>query len=214
MGQKVHPVGMRIGIIKTWSSNWYAGKKDYAQFLHRDLAIRKFLDDTLQGLGLSHVEVSQANNVVQLKIHTAKPGLIIGQQGSKIEELKEKLKREFKLNFSIDVIEIRKPNLNAQIVAENIARQVERRISYRRAAKASIEKAMEGGAKGIKISLGGRLNGVEIARREFFSEGKIPLHTLRADIDYGFCEANTTFGIVSIKVWIYHGEIFKDKIAR
>lgn len=209
MGQKVHPVGMRIGITRSWDSNWYANKKDYSQMLHRELEIRKFLEDKLKGLGVSHIEIAQANNVVQLKIHTAKPGLIIGQQGAKIEELKDLLKRKFNLNFSVDVIEINKPQLDARIVGDSIAKQIERRISYRRAAKAAIEKAIESGAKGIKISLSGRLNGVEIARREFFSEGKIPLHTLRANIDYALSEADTTYGKVSVKTWIYHGEVFQ-----
>lgn len=209
MGQKVHPVGMRIGITRSWDSNWFSSKRGYATMLHQELAIREYLKGVLKGLSVSHVEIAQNKNVVDLKIHTAKPGLIIGQQGAKIEELKEKLTRKFGLNFSVDVVEVPKPALDANIVAENIAKQVERRISYRRASKAAIDKAMEQGAKGIKISVGGRLNGVEIARREFFTKGKIPLHTLRADIDYAFAEADTTYGKIGIKVWIYLGEVFK-----
>ncbi|PIQ77928.1 30S ribosomal protein S3 [Candidatus Peregrinibacteria bacterium CG11_big_fil_rev_8_21_14_0_20_41_10] len=213
MGQKVHPVGMRIGINRGWNSSWFGTKRNYASLLHQELRIREYLDTQFNGLGVSYVELAQNNNIVDLKIHTAKPGLIIGQQGAKIEELKEKLHSKFNLNFSIEVIEIRKPAIDAAIVADSIAKQLERRISYRRACKAAIEKAMEQGAKGIKISLGGRLNGVEIARSEFFTRGKIPLHTLRADIDYKNVRAQTTYGAIGIKVWVYHGEVF-DRSAK
>lgn len=211
MGQKVHPNGMRIGITHSWNSNWYANKRKYANFLHQEIAIRDYLDKELKGMSVSRIEVAQNSNIVELKIHSAKPGLIIGQQGAKIEELKEKLNRAFGLNFTVDVVEVSKPSLDAAIIGESIAKQVERRISYRRAAKAAIEKAMEQGAQGIKISIGGRLNGVEIARREFFSKGKIPLHTLRANINYAFYEANTTYGIIGVKVWVYLGEVFSHK---
>lgn len=216
MGQKVHPNGMRVGIIRSWNSSWFAGKHNYAKILHDELAIRKYLKTTLDGMSVSKVEISINNNVVDIKIHSGKPGMLIGQQGAKIEELKEKLTKKFGHSFSVDVIEVKKPSTDATIVGETIAKQIERRISYRRAAKAAIEKAMEQGARGIKVLIGGRLNGAEIARSEFFTEGKIPLHTLRADIDYVHTEAHTTYGLISVKVWIYQGEVFtrgKNKVA-
>lgn len=216
MGQKVHPNGMRIGIIRSWNSSWFAGKHNYAKILHDELAIRKYLKTTLDGMSVSKVEISINSNVVDIKIHSGKPGMLIGQQGAKIEELKEKLTKKFGHSFSVDVIEVKKPSTDATIVGETIAKQIERRISYRRAAKAAIEKAMEQGARGIKVLIGGRLNGAEIARSEFFTEGKIPLHTLRADIDYVHTEAHTTYGLISVKVWIYQGEVFtrgKNKVA-
>ena len=208
MGQKVHPIGMRIKINRTWRSKWFANKKNFAKMLHQELAIRKFLNKELFDNAVSHIEISQDHNVVNVVIHTAKPGIVIGQQGAKIEVLKEKLAKEFGLTFSVDVVEVTNPATNAQIIADTTARQLERRIAYRRAAKAAIEKAMEQGAKGVKIQVAGRLNGVEISRSEYYSEGKIPLHTLRADIDYATAEANTTFGIIGIKVWVYNGEVF------
>jgi small subunit ribosomal protein S3 len=216
MGQKVHPNGMRVGIIRSWNSSWFAGKHNYAKILHDELAIRKYLKTTLDGMSVSKVEISINSNVVDIKIHSGKPGMLIGQQGAKIEELKEKLTKKFGHSFSVDVIEVKKPSTDATIVGETIAKQIERRISYRRAAKAAIEKAMEQGARGIKVLIGGRLNGAEIARSEFFTEGKIPLHTLRADIDYVHTEAHTTYGLISVKVWIYQGEVFtrgKNKVA-
>lgn len=211
MGQKVNPTGMRTGIIRSWSSNWFASKNKYKDYLKDDLAIRKYLSKLFAGLGVSDIEVQNTSGQIIINIHSAKPGLIIGQGGSKIEELKEKLERKFGQKFGINVVEISKPALDATIVAENIAQQIERRISYRRAAKASIEKAMEGGAQGIKVRVGGRLNGVEIARSEFFSEGRIPLQTFRADIDYALVKAHTTYGVIGVKVWIYKGDVFTKK---
>lgn len=211
MGQKVNPTGMRTGIIKSWASNWFASKGKYKHYLKDDLAIRKYLEKVFQGLGVSHIEIQNTSGQIIINIHSAKPGLIIGQGGSKIEELKDKLERKFNQNFGINVLEINKPALDAKIVAENIAQQIERRISYRRAAKASLEKAMESGAKGIKVRVGGRLNGVEIARSEFFSEGRIPLQTFRADIDYAMVKAHTTYGVIGVKVWIYKGDVFTKR---
>jgi small subunit ribosomal protein S3 len=208
MGQKVNPTGIRLGITHTWDSKWFPAKGDYAKFLKLDIDIREYLRNKFQGLGVSTIELENASGVITLNLHAAKPGLIIGQQGSKIEELKEELEKEFNNKFIINVKEINKPELDSFIVAENIAKQVERRISYRRAAKAAIEKAMMNGAKGVKIKVAGRLNGVEIARSEFFTEGRVPLQTLRADIDYCHYEANTTYGIIGIKVWIYKGDVF------
>ncbi len=208
MGQKINPTAMRIGIIKTWSSKWFPPKGSYSSYLHDDLKIRKHLEKIFKGMGVSKIEVHNASGQMSVTIHSAKPGVIIGQQGSKIDELREKLERKFNQKFAINVVEINKPALDAKVVAENIAQQVERRISYRRASKAAIEKAMEAGAKGIKIRVGGRLNGVEIARSEYFTDGRIPLQTFRADIDYALVPANTTYGVIGIKVWIYKGDVF------
>lgn len=211
MGQKVNPTGIRLGITRTWDSKWFPAKGDYAKFLKLDVKIRKHLRDKFQGLGISKVELENASGVVTLTLHAAKPGLVIGQQGSKIDELKIELEKQFKVKFIVNVKEIPKPELDAFIVAENIAKQVERRISYRRAAKAAIEKALMSGAKGVKVKVAGRLNGVDIARSEFFTEGRVPLQTLRADIDYCHYEAHTTFGVIGIKVWIYKGDVFANK---
>lgn len=211
MGQKVNPQGIRIGITRSWESTWFPPKGDYAKYLHLDVSIRKYLQKVFKGLGVAKVELQTTPGTVNLVIHAAKPGLIIGQQGSKIDELREKLEKEFGIKFGINVIEIPKPATNAYVVAESVAQQVERRISYRRAAKVAIDKALEAGAKGIKVKLGGRLNGVEIARSEFFSKGRVPLQTLRADIDYSYLIANTTYGTIGIKVWIYHGDVLKRR---
>jgi small subunit ribosomal protein S3 len=208
MGQKVNPNGLRIGINKTWDSNWFAPKSKYSTYLNQDLTIRKFLKKELAGKSVSKIEIQNNAGQVNIKIHSAKPGLIIGQQGAKIDELKDKLQREFDANFGVSVVEIPKAGTDATVIAENIASQMERRISYRRVAKMAIEKAMESGAKGAKIRVSGRLNGVDIARSEFFSKGRIPLHTLRADIDYSEATAHTTYGAIGIKVWIYKGEVF------
>lgn len=208
MGQKVNPIGMRIGINRLWDSKWYAGKKKYHKTLHEDFHIEKLIREKLKDASVSKVEILRTANAVSINVHTAKPGLIIGRGGETIEALKEKLEKKFGNKFGVNILEIKKPMLDAHLVAEQVARQVERRISYRRAAKMSIEKAMEAGAKGIKIRLGGRLNGVEIARSEFFSKGKIPLHTFRANIDYALVPSNTTYGAIGVKVWIYKGDIF------
>lgn len=212
MGQKVNPKVIRLGITHDWDSKWYAGKATYAKILHQDLAIDKMVTQELGTDGISKLEIMRTQGKVILNIHTSKPGVIIGRGGEIIEKLKDKLHKRFKETFAINIKEIKKPNLDAQIVAEGIARQVEKRISYRRAAKMAIEKIIEAGALGAKIYLGGRLNGVEISRGEFFSKGKIPLHTFRADIDYAFAPANTSYGIIGIKTWIYKGNVFKKDL--
>ncbi len=211
MGQKVNPKGLRIGINRTWDSMWYAGKKNYKKFLHEDFAIRKFLKRLLKDASLAKIEILRSAKQVTLNLHTGKPGLIIGRQGEGIERIKEKLNKEFNQPFIINIKEVKKPELDATLVADAIARQVERRIPYRRAAKGAVQKAMEMGAKGIKVFVAGRLNGVEIARSEYFKDGNIPLHTLRSDIDYAKSVAATTYGVIGIKVWIYKGQLFDKK---
>ncbi len=209
MGQKVNPKSMRIGIINTWNSKWFAPKKKYAFFFHQDLAIRQYLEKTFPHAGLANIEILRQANKVTLNISTSKPGLIIGKGGDGTEELKAKLQKNFDTSFEVNVLEIKAIYRNAKLIAENIAHQIERRLPYRRVIKAALAKSKEEGIKGIKVSLAGRLNGVEIARSETFSEGTIPLHTFRADIDYALGEAATTYGIIGIKVWIYKGEVFK-----
>ncbi|MFA7686040.1 MAG: 30S ribosomal protein S3, partial [Candidatus Gracilibacteria bacterium] len=200
---------------REWDSKWYASKVNYVKLFHQDIAIEKLIKEKVETEGLSRLEILRVQGKVILNIHTSKPGLIIGRGGDSIEKLKDLLTKKFKETFAINIKEVKKPMLDANIVAESIARQVEKRISYRRASKMTIEKVMESGAKGIKIYLGGRLNGVEISRGEFFSKGKIPLHTFRADIDYSSVAAQTTYGKIGIKVWIYRGEVFrKDLMAR
>lgn len=215
MGQKVHPKGIRIGITQDWDSKWFAGKKNFAKLFHQDLAIEQLINTKLETEGLSRVEIMRTQGKVLINIHTAKPGLLIGRGGETIEKLKDDLTKQFKETFAINIKEIKKPMLDARVVADSIARQVEKRVSYRRAAKMSVEKVMEAGALGVKIYLGGRLNGVEISRGEFFTKGKIPLHTFRADIDYTMTAASTSYGKIGIKVWIYRGDVFKkDLMAR
>ncbi len=210
MGQKVHPHGIRLGIIKTWDAKWYADK-EFAQNLHEDIKIRKELKKLLMLSGVSRIETERSKNRLKLTIHTAKPGMVIGRGGSGIEEIKTKLKKFTDKRLDININEIRQPDLDATLVAENIAAQLERRIAFRRAMKQSVGRTMRLGAKGIKIMCSGRLGGAEIARSESYREGSIPLHTLRADIDYGFAEANTTYGRIGIKVWIFKGEILPEK---
>ena len=211
MGQKVDPNILRIGIIRSWDSKWYANKRDYSKFLLKDLKIEKIIRKKLEDASVSRIEIHRTSNKVIINIHSAKPGLIIGRQGAGIESLKEELEKKFHEEFSLSIKEISKPAIDARLLGENIAKQIEKRISYRRAAKMAVEKALESGAQGAKISLAGRLNGVEIARSEFFAKGKIPLHTLRANIDYAKTVAKTTYGTIGIKVWVYKGDIFKKK---
>ena len=216
MGQKVHPHGIRLGIVKTWDAKWYADK-DFAQNLHEDIKIRKELKKQLMSSGVSRIETERSKNRLKLTIHTAKPGMVIGRGGSGIEDIKAKLKKFTDKKLDININEIRQPDLDATLVAENIAAQLERRIAFRRAMKQSVGRTMRLGALGIKIACSGRLGGAEIARSESYREGSIPLHTLRADIDYGFAEANTTYGRIGVKVWIFKGEILperKDKTDR
>lgn len=206
MGQKVNPIGLRIGIIRDWESKWYADK-NYADLLQEDIKIRKFLKGRLKDSAVSHIEIERAVNRVNVTIHTAKPGMVIGKGGTEVENLRLLVSKISDKKVHINIAEIKTPELNAQLVAENIAQQLERRISFRRAMKQAIQRTMRSGAKGIKTLVGGRLGGAEIARKEGYSEGTVPLHTLRANIDYGTAEAATTYGLLGVKVWIYHGEV-------
>jgi len=213
VGQKVHPKGFRIGIIRDWDSNWYADR-DYSELLHEDVKLRKFIKDRFYAAGISKVEIQRTGNRIRVTIHTAKPGIIIGRGGIEVERLKVNLAEMTKKNVNINIQEIRRPEMDAQIVAENVAQQLEKRISFRRAMKQTVGRTMRSGGIGIKIAISGRLGGAEIARTEWYAEGKVPLHTLRADIDYGFAEANTTYGKIGIKVWINRGEILPEAKQR
>ena len=210
MGQKVNPHGMRLGIVKTWDAKWYADK-DYAANLHEDIKIRAYLKATLQIAGVSRIETERSKNRLKLTIHTAKPGMVIGRGGSGIEQIKEGLKKYTEKHVDINIAEIKQPDMDSTLVAENIAGQLERRIAFRRALKQAVGRTMRMGAKGIKIMVSGRLGGAEIARKESYREGSIPLHTLRADIDYGTAEAHTTYGRIGIKVWIFKGEVLPER---
>ena len=209
MWQKVNPHGLRVGVIKDWDSKWYAGK-DYEKFLLEDIKIREFIKEKLFLSGISKVEIERASNKARISIHTAKPGMVIGRQGSNTELLKSDLKKMTESAIEINIVEVKTPDMDATLVAENIAAQLERRIAFRRAMKQCVGRTMRMGAKGIKITCGGRLGGAEIARSESYREGSIPLHTLRADIDYGTAEAHTTYGRIGIKVWIYKGEVLPE----
>jgi small subunit ribosomal protein S3 len=206
MGQKVHPIGFRLGIIKTWDSRWYA-KKNYAALLHEDIKIRNEVKKRLSSAGVSKIEIERAGQKAKINIHTARPGIIIGKKGAEVDKLKKDLEAMTGKQMYINIQEIRRPELEAQLVAENIALQLERRIAFRRAMKKSVTSALRLGAQGIKINCAGRLAGAEIARTEWYREGRVPLHTLRADIQYGFAEAKTTMGQIGVKVWIYKGEV-------
>ncbi|WP_249872546.1 30S ribosomal protein S3 [Oceanobacillus saliphilus] len=210
MGQKVNPTGLRVGIIKDWESKWYAGK-DYADLLHEDIKIREYLENRLSTAAVSSIEIERAANRVNITIHTGKPGMVIGKGGSEVEALRKSLNSLTGKRVHINIVEIKKVDLNAKLVSDNIARQLENRISFRRAQKQAIQRAMRGGAKGIKTQVSGRLGGADIARAEHYSEGTVPLHTLRADIDYGTAEADTTYGKLGVKVWIYRGEVLPTK---
>ncbi|MBO4872675.1 MAG: 30S ribosomal protein S3 [Lachnospiraceae bacterium] len=211
MGQKVNPHGLRVGVIKGWDSVWYADGKDFADNLVEDQKIREFLKKKLYDSGVSHINIERASDRVKVTVHTAKPGMVIGKGGADIEKLKAEVQKLTAKKLLIDVKEIKRPDKEAQLVAENIAHQLENRIGYRRAVKSNMSRALKSGALGIKASVGGRLGGADIARTEFYSEGTIPLQTLRADIDYGFAEANTTYGKLGVKVWIYKGEVLPTK---
>jgi small subunit ribosomal protein S3 len=208
LGQKVNPIGLRLGIVKTWDSRWYAGK-DYAGYILADHQIRKFIKKKLFHAGISRIEIERSARRVRLRIFTARPGIVIGKKGSEIELLKKELEKLISQEVLIDIQEVRKPEIDAQLVAENVALQIERRVAFRRAMKRGVSSAMRFGAQGIKIICSGRLGGAEMARTEWYREGRVPLHTLRADINYGFAEAHTTYGIVGIKVFIFSGEILK-----
>ena len=211
MGQKVHPTGARLGIIKDWSSKWYADDRNFADYLVEDYNIRKFLKKRLYSAGVSRIEIERASDKVKIIIHTAKPGLVIGKGGAEIEKVKAELAKYTDKKLIVDIKEVKRPDREAQLVAENIALQLENRVSFRRAMKSCMGRTMKAGAKGIKTAVSGRLGGADIARTEFYSEGTIPLQTLRADIDYGFAEADTTYGKLGVKVWIYKGEVLPSK---
>ncbi len=210
MGQKVNPKGMRIGVIKTWDSRWYAGR-DYAKYVFEDHKLRTFVKKELYHAGLSRIDIERSSNRIKLRIYAARPGIIIGKKGSEIEALKKRLEKLVSGEIQVDIQELRKPEIDAQLVAENVANQLIRRVAFRRAMKRSVTSAMRFGAQGVKIICSGRLGGAEIARSEWYKEGRVPLHTLRADIDYGVTTARTTYGAIGIKVYIFKGEILKNE---
>ena len=212
MGQKVNPIGIRLGIVRTWESRWYADK-NYSDYILEDHKIRKYLKNRLYHTGVARIEIERSSNRVRLRIFTARPGIVIGKKGSEIEKLKKALEGRVSQEVLIDIQEIRKPEVDAQLVAENVAMQIERRVAFRRAMKRGVSSAMRFGAKGVKIICSGRLGGAEMARTEWYREGRVPLHTLRADIDYGITEARTTYGVIGIKVFVFHGEILKKDQA-
>lgn len=213
MGQKVHPKGLRIGIIKDWDARWISDKKSYTDLLHEDLDLRNYIKKRLFAAGIARIEIERAANRVKVTIHAAKPGMVIGKGGSGVEDLRRSLEARTGKQISINIVEIKTPELEAQLVAENIAAALEKRVSYRRAMKQAISRAMKLGAKGVKVIVAGRLAGAEIARRERAWEGTVPLHTLRADVDYGFAEARTTYGQIGVKVWIYKGQVLRARKA-
>ena len=209
MGQKVNPIGIRLGIVKDWTSTWYADSKDYADFLNNDIEVRGFLKKTLAAASVSRIQINRPARNAHITIHTARPGVVIGKKGEEIDKLRAEVSQRMGIPVHISIEEIRKPELDAQLVAEGIAQQLERRIMFRRAMKRAVQSTMRAGAGGVRVNIAGRLNGAEIARSEWYREGRVPLHTLRADIDYGFAEARTTYGILGVKVWIFRGEVFE-----
>jgi small subunit ribosomal protein S3 len=208
MGQKVHPIGIRLGFIKDWTSRWYANSQNYSEYLFKDLQVREFLKKKLGHASISRIQINRPANNAQITIHTARPGLVIGKKGEDIDSLRKEISTMIGVPVQLNVEEIRKPELDAQLVAEGVAQQLEKRIMFRRAMKRAVQNTMRVGAEGIKINVGGRLNGAEIARCEWYREGRVPLHTFRANIDYGFAEAKTTYGIIGVKVWIFKGEVY------
>lgn len=210
MGQKVHPVGFRLGIIKTWDSKWFA-ERNYSELLHEDIRVREHVKKKFFHAGIAKIEIERAADKAKINIHTARPGIIIGRKGTEIEKVKKDLEKIMSGEVIINILEVRKPEINAQLVAENIALQLERRVGFRRAMKRSVLTAMKFGAQGIRVACAGRLGASEMARREWYREGRVPLHTLRADIDYGFSEARTTYGAIGVKVLIFHGEVMPEK---
>ena len=208
MGQKVHPTGMRIGIIKDWTSTWYADTKHYAKYLNTDLQVRDYLRKKLVNASVSRIQIERPPNEIKVIIHSARPGIVIGKKGEDIERLSQEVSEMMGVRAKVSVREIRKPELDANLVAESVAQQIERKIMFRRAMKRAVTNSMRLGALGIKICVSGRLNGAEIARSEWYREGRVPLHTLRADIDYGIANSNTTYGVIGVKVWIFKGEVF------
>lgn len=213
MGQKTHPIGFRLGISKTWNSRWFASKGKYQKQFHEDSFIRKEIKKRLAHTGVSHIDIERAAGKVTVNIFTSRPGLVIGKKGAGIDSLRLDVQNRVKDTVTINIREVRKAEIDAQLVAENIASQLIRRIAFRRAMKKTVQSALKLGAEGIKVQCSGRLGGAEIARREWYREGRVPLHTLRADVDYGFAEAKTTYGIIGVKVWVYRGEIVPEKTA-
>ena len=213
MGQKVHPTGIRLGIVKKHTSTWYAGKKDYADKLNQDLKVRAFVKKKLNHASVSRVDIERPSDSARITIHTARPGIVIGKKGEDVEKLRNEIAKMMGCSVHINIEEIRKPDLDANLVAQNVAQQLERRVMFRRAMKRAVQNAMRGGALGVKIQVGGRLGGAEIARSEWYREGRVPLHTLRADIDYATAEGNTTYGIIGVKVWIFKGEVLGGEEA-
>lgn len=213
MGQKINPIGMRVGVIRDWESKWYA-EKDYATLLHEDLKVREYIEKRLADASVSKVEIERATNRINITVHTAKPGMVIGKGGSEVEALRKALNKLTNKRVHINIVEIKRADIDAKLVAENIARQLENRVSFRRAQKQAIQRTMRAGALGIKTQVSGRLGGADIARAEHYSEGTVPLHTLRADIDYGAAEADTTYGKLGVKVWIYRGEVLPTKTEK
>lgn len=212
MGQKVHPIGIRLGYIKDWSSRWYADSKNYPDLLYSDLKIREFIKKKLAHASVSRIQINRPANNAHITVHTARPGIVIGKKGEDIDALRNEVSKLMGVPVHLNVEEIRKPELDSQLVAEGVAQQLEKRIMFRRAMKRAVTNTMRLGAQGMKISVSGRLNGAEIARREWYREGRVPLHTLRADIDYGFAEAKTTYGIIGVKVWIFKGEVLNPDL--
>lgn len=213
MGQKVHPTGIRLGYIKDWTSRWYANSKNYPDYLAKDLMVRNFLKRKLAHASVSRIQINRPANNAQITIHTARPGIVIGKKGEDIDALRRQVAGMLGAPVQLSVEEIRKPELDAQLVAEGVAQQLEKRIMFRRAMKRAVTNTLRLGAEGIKINVSGRLNGAEIARSEWYREGRVPLHTFRADIDYGFAEARTTYGVIGVKVWIFKGEIFPSQMT-
>ena len=208
MGHKVNPIGIRLGISRDWNSKWYAGRKEFASYLIADLKVREYLKSRLSQAGISKIQIERPAKTARLTIFSARPGVVIGKKGEDIEKLRKEVSEIMGVPTHVNVSEIRKPELDAQLVAESITQQLERRIMFRRAMKRAVQNALRLGALGVKVSVAGRLNGAEIARSEWYREGRVPLHTLRADIDYGFAEAKTTYGIIGVKVWVYRGDVF------
>jgi len=211
LGQKVSPNGLRIGINRDWESRWFASKKEYAQFIKEDISIRKLINDQIANSGISKIEIERTSDEVKVDVHTSKPGVVIGKRGANINDIKDMLQKEVGKNVQLNIIEVKKPELVSKLVAEGIASQLEGRVSFRKAMKKAVSLTLKAGAKGIRVQCSGRLGGAEMARTEWYREGRVPLHTLRAEIDYGFAEANTTFGKIGVKVWIYLGDILVDK---
>lgn len=210
MGQKTHPIGFRLGVNKTWDSRWFS-KKEYAPLLHEDIKLRNYIREKLASAGIAKVEIERAASKVKINVHTARPGIVIGKKGAGVETLKADVQKLSKNEVFLNIIEVKKPEANAQLIAENVASQLEKRVAFRRAMKKCMTSAFKQGIKGIKIRVSGRLGGAEIARTEWYSEDSVPLHTLRANIDFGFSEARTTYGQIGVKAWVYHGEILNNK---